>query len=295
MLLAAVGLLAVPGTIRRRAQGLMGAFLRPGQVVAQGTTLAVIRYAQRLLAPPADRDELERLRNRVRQLHVAVAELQARADARTAAAGFLPSSPLLEPVLHDAAVIGSDAAALLRQEQLLSAGTATGIHAGSLVLGPTTLDQGERSGLESGQLVFLGRSVVGRISRTGPHTSVLQLITDPGFRQLAEVQRVRDGHPLPATRGILVGSGEGHCRLTRVAAGEDMQPGDRVVTSGFQPLLPHPLTYGTVARCTHHQNKLYWEIIVQPTADLTRLHRVFVLGVTVNPDRIADTPKEDGR
>ena len=297
VVLATLALLGVPRTVCHQARGLLGVVLRPGQIAGHAVTRAAVRFGRRLVSPPNDPDEIRRLRDQVRQLRVAVHEMQQRSARRETEPGAPPGPappPLLKPVLRRAAVIGQDAAALLRQERLLSAGTAGGVRTGALVLGPTTIDQGEPSGLQRGQIVFLGRSVIGRIDQTGPYTSVLQIVTDPGFRKLAQVLRVRGSQYHAGPRGILVGRGAGRCELTRVAAGEDIRVGDWVMTTGYRPLVPHGLAYGRIARCIRHgERQFYWDITVEPSADLENLDRVFVLAAKINPQRLAGTGQEE--
>jgi len=295
--MATLALLGVPRSMCSRVRGLVGALLAPGQGVAQHVTLAVVRFSRRVVSPPNDPAEVQRLRDQVRHLTIALHQYRDQSAQRLAGSESPPgpaTPALLRPALRPARVIGRDAAALLRQERLLESGTTGGVRLGALVLGPTTIDVGERAGVQRGEVVLLGRSVVGRIAETGPLTSSLQLITDPGFRKLARVGRQRGGAYEDGPQGILVGEGNGRCRLTRVAGGEDIRPGDWVMTTGYRPLTPHGLAYGRIVRCTHQEAHLYWDIVVEPTAGLERLDRVFVLDATINPEWLAGATQETG-
>lgn len=159
----------------------------------------------------------------------------------------------------------------------LNQGRTRGVSESSIVLEDNLphLDQGSEAGVEAEFDVFIGRCVVGRIASVGRWTSTLEPIADPHYRALAQIVRPTDQGGTFGTEGILVGQGNGLCKLTEVPTTETVRVGDEVYTSDRDGRCRVPLYYGrvkTVAEAGRH-----WDITVEPAVKTSELKLVAVL------------------
>ncbi|MDF1732936.1 MAG: rod shape-determining protein MreC [Minwuia sp.] len=126
------------------------------------------------------------------------------------------------------------------------------------------LAAGERDGVEPDQAVVSELGLVGRITEAGRNAARILLITDLNSRIPVMLEGSR-------RRAILSGDNSGRPLLAFLEAEAEVQPGDRVVTSGHGGMLPPGLVVGVVASVTENQVRL------RPFVDLARLERVNVL------------------
>ncbi len=132
-----------------------------------------------------------------------------------------------------------------------------------------TLNKGERDGIQNGMPVLAPEGVVGLISKTSPHASRVLLLTDPNSGVDVLVQRTR-------IRGIVSGLLEKGAILKYVKRADDVQVGDRVVTSGLDGIFPKGVSVGKVTRVSRKDRGLFLYAEVTPTADASRLEEVLV-------------------
>ena len=151
------------------------------------------------------------------------------------------------PSVVRAAVVSRQTLSQWQSVRHLNQGRARGITESSIVLEENLphLDQGSEAGVESEFDVFIGRCVVGRIASVGRWTSTLEPITDPHYRALAQIVRPTDQGGTFGTEGILVGQGNGLCKLTEVPTTETVRVGDEVYTSDRDGRLPIPFVLRT--------------------------------------------------
>ncbi len=137
------------------------------------------------------------------------------------------------------------------------------------------LDRGSHQGVEAGLAVVDAGGVIGQVTRVYPVQSEVTLLTDRN--QAIPVQVARNG-----LRGVLFGAGRGQLELRFVIAGADIQPGDRLVTSGldgvFLPGLP-VAEVGSVER----EGEAFARIICKPLAGVERSVQVLVIGRAETP------------
>ena len=194
-------------------------------------------------------------------------------------------SPIPVSAAHTAAVPTVVRAALVSRQTLsqwrsvrpLNQGRKAGIAESSLVLeeGLPHLDQGSDAGVEPELDVFIGRCVVGRIASVGRWTSTLESITDPRYRALVQIVRPTDQGGSFGTEGILVGQGNGLCKLTDVPTTETVRVGDEVYTSDRDGRTRVPLYYGRI-RSVEEAGR-HWDITVEPAVKAGELKSVAVL------------------
>jgi len=130
------------------------------------------------------------------------------------------------------------------------------------------LDKGERDGLRKGMAVITAEGVVGKVLQVYPHTAQVLLINDQSSGLGAIVERLR-------AQGIVRGSPAGETLLEKIMADEEVQPGDRIITTGGDGIFPKGLLVGTVIKVS--PSDLFLRIGLHPAADLTRLEEVLVV------------------
>jgi hypothetical protein len=309
LLVAAAAARLMPERIVDPLRGAWSALLRPAQIV---TTSAVDftrdRWA-RLQVGWADgervaENEQEIVELREQNRRFAAALSTARLDEsdlaeRVSIGG--PTEPLLRAEAVEARVLGQTAQTFLRGQEVLDFGSRAGAARGALVIDggakngtPATaanplLDAGADLGLRSGRVVLAGRRVWGKLATVGPHTSVVQRITDRGYRDAVQLVRHDDGADAPARlgpRGVLVGNGEALCRIELVETTEPVSVGDEVSTIA-DGVVPAPLIYGRIARVERPSAGAHWQIWMQPAIGADVPRQVAVLKLELNPERIA--------
>ena len=141
------------------------------------------------------------------------------------------------------------------------------------------ISRGRSDGVGPGSPVVSGLRVVGRVREAWHNRSLVELVTDAGFRARA---RVLDSRVL----GVYKGTGSETGCLALAAAGTagsdrddnaDAAKGDTVLTSGFGGIFPPGLILGTIESLADPDYDRELDIEVAPAADLGRLEDVFVL------------------
>lgn len=131
------------------------------------------------------------------------------------------------------------------------------------------IDKGSRDGLAEGMAVVVPEGVVGRIIKIASTESRVLLITDASSAASSLVQRTR-------SRGVCRGRGDS-LTFDFVLRQEDIQVGDRVVTSGMGGVFPKGLLIGEVTRVEGDDYGFFQTVEVAPAADFSRLEEVLVL------------------
>ena len=137
------------------------------------------------------------------------------------------------------------------------------------------IDRGEGE-VAPGMPVVSPEGLVGRVHQVRGRQADVMLTTDA--RSSIDVLVARTGG-----RGVLTGLGLD----TRYAAeveylehGQEVLPGDEVVTSGLGEAFPRGLTVGHVTSVTPIEYGLYQEVEVEPAVDFGALSRVLVVRAT---------------
>ncbi len=168
------------------------------------------------------------------------------------------------------------------------------------------LDKGGKDGLKPQMAVITSSGVVGKILQVYSSTAQVLLINDQSSglgailesshtsgsdtsnnqapnsqalnNQAPNSQAPNPQIPTPQqgrVHGIVSGSPAGETMLEKVLLGEDVQPGDRVLTSGGDGIFPKGLPVGTVIKVS--QADSFLKIRLHPSADLSRLEEVLVI------------------
>jgi cell shape-determining protein MreC len=277
--------------------------LSPGQLLLSDALNHSQKSIQKLRRRPADHTaEIDHLRSRLaererwnRQLQIRNAFLRKRlADKETTGSPPFPvvaSESLLVPELLEAIVLGEENAALWRSGKLIDKGRADGLLESTLVLEDCNplIDQGSAAGLKTGQAVYAGRIVIGRIALVGRLSSTFEPVTHPNYRGRARLARKTEEGLLFGAGGILAGQGEPLCRLERVNSTVPVSVGDEVYTDTGDGLFPEPMYYGKVVKVKLQPGSPRWEITVKPAASELHPQTVQILRKYINPVRVAGT------
>ncbi len=132
------------------------------------------------------------------------------------------------------------------------------------------INQGSRSGVQTGMAVVRPEGVVGRILTTSNHFSLVQLILDSNSDIPAIVERTR-------AEGIVSGKIPHHCRIKYLNRLADIRVGDRVLSSGLGGVYPKGLIIGAVNSVQKKKYGLFQEVIITPAVDFAKAEEVFVV------------------
>jgi rod shape-determining protein MreC len=135
-----------------------------------------------------------------------------------------------------------------------------------------TLDRGTDDGVKEGMTIITWRGVVGRVSRVSPTSSKVLLITDTSSSISGRVQTSES-----RVTGIVRGRPEGGLLMQRIPQEETLQTGETVVTSDFGGLMPEGLVIGQIIQIRRKDVDVLQEAVIEPSADLKQLERLYVL------------------
>ena len=241
---------AARGQLRRDPVGpLLLWLLRPVEIGAQITIDWFKEMQNSYTTLSGFRGENERLRNRIQQLEVERNRLLEAEATNRRLQQLLEFRSHLPSDSVTASIIGNSASSWF-QSCLLDKGSADGVNKGMGVLTPLGV---------LGQVV----SVTGR-------TAKVLLLTDPSSGIDVLVQRTR-------ARGIVSGSLDYGTILKYVKRSEDVQEGDRLITSGIDGVFPKGLLVGTVIKVRKQQLGLFQLIEVTPAVLASRTEEVLVV------------------
>jgi rod shape-determining protein MreC len=226
--------------------------IRPLQLAAQATTNWIQDMQSNYSTLAGYRSENEKLRERIQELEIEKNQLlEAEATNRRLQQILEFRSQL--PIGSLTASIIADSASTWFKSCLLDKGSADGVRKGLAVVTP------------------LG--VVGQVVAVTARTAKVLLLTDPNSGVDVLVQRTR-------ARGIVSGSLDNGTILKYVKRSEDIQEGDRLVTSGLDGVFPKGVVVGAVTKVRKQTLGLFQHIEVTPAVNLGRTEEVLI----VKPD-----------
>ena len=144
-----------------------------------------------------------------------------------------------------------------------------------------SIDKGSADGVRKGMSVVTPLGVVGRVVDVAARSAKVLLLTDANSGIDVMVQRTR-------ARGIVSGSLENGTVLKYVKRTEDIQVGDRLITSGLDGVFLKGLMVGTVSKVRKQNLGLFQTIEVMPAISPARVEIVLVVNAT------ADQPQTKG-
>jgi rod shape-determining protein MreC len=132
------------------------------------------------------------------------------------------------------------------------------------------LDKGSDDRVRKGMAVVTPLGVVGQVVSVTARSAKVLLITDANSGVDVLVQRTR-------ARGIVSGSLENGPVLKYVKRSEDIQVGDRLITSGLDGIFPKGMLVGTVTIARKQNLGLFQYIEVMPAVTSARAEEVMVV------------------
>ncbi len=132
------------------------------------------------------------------------------------------------------------------------------------------IDKGEDEGVSKDMAVVNADGVVGRVIKVSANAAKVLQITDPNSALDVIIQRSR-------SQGIMEGKMGEICILKYVQKNEDVQMGDKVITSGLEGIFPKGLLTGTVTHVERKRPGIFQYIEVTPSVDFSKLEEVLVL------------------
>jgi rod shape-determining protein MreC len=143
------------------------------------------------------------------------------------------------------------------------------------------IDRGERDGIHRNMGVITPDGVVGKVIESYRDTAQVLLLTDKDSGVGAMLADSRIQSPVG-------GAGEPLLLMKYVPNDDDVNLGERVVTSGMDRIFPRDLPVGTVSQIK--AGNPFKQIRIRPSANLERLEEVIVL-LSLQP---LDLKKENG-
>lgn len=132
------------------------------------------------------------------------------------------------------------------------------------------INKGRSDGLKKGLPVVVPEGIAGQVTDVGPYYAKVMLIIDRNSAVDALVQRTR-------ARGIIKGESTGQCLFQFVLRKEDVQLGDRIVTSGLDGVFPKGQPVGVVSGVLKRSSGIFQEVSVKPFIDFEKLEEVLVV------------------
>ena len=132
------------------------------------------------------------------------------------------------------------------------------------------LNVGRNSGVEEDAIVSSSLGLVGRIAESGKDTSKVMLLTDPDSRVACVTDRTR-------AQGVLVGSQSGDSHMIYIGLDDDVEPEDKIFTSGLGGIFPKGLLVGQVREVRTDRIRLYKTAVIRLSQDPSRLEEVICI------------------
>lgn len=139
-----------------------------------------------------------------------------------------------------------------------------------------TVGAGRNQGVEEDMAVINGAGLVGRVTSVSANTCKVTAIIDSTSDVSVIVERTRD---YGFVRGMLeAGGGDDTMELYFLPMGNDLVPGDVLVTSGADGVFPRGLSVGSVLEVPRSSEDAEdRDALVSPTVDFLRLEEVVIL------------------
>jgi rod shape-determining protein MreC len=134
------------------------------------------------------------------------------------------------------------------------------------------VDKGESAGVKAGQAVIDEVGVVGQVTRVFPSMAEVTLVTDKDYAVPVRVER-------SGVRSVLYGAGTGRLpELRFLSPNAEVQPGDRLLTSGIDGTYPAGLAVAQVVSVERETGQIFARVICMPLAGVEKSAHVLILG-----------------
>jgi rod shape-determining protein MreC len=224
-------------------------FMRPLQIAAQATTGSIKDLREKFATVASYRTENEQLKKRVLELEIERNQLLEAEATNQRLQELLEFRSQLPTSSITASIIAGSASTWFKS---------------------CILDKGSADGVTKDMAVVTPLGIVGQVVAVTERTSKVLLLTDPNSGVDVLVQRSR-------ARGIVSGSLENGTVMKYVKRSEDVQEGDRLVTSGLDGIFPKGMMVGRVSKVKKQHLGLFQYIEVTPAVVPARVEEVLVV------------------
>ena len=133
------------------------------------------------------------------------------------------------------------------------------------------VDKGDIAGVQIGQAVIDEIGVVGQVTRVFPYMAEVTLVTDKDHAVPVRVER-------SGVRSVMYGAGTGRLpELRFLSPNAEIQPGDRLVTSGIDGTYPPGLAVAQVASVERETGLMFARVSCKPLAGVDASAQVLIL------------------
>jgi rod shape-determining protein MreC len=241
---------AARGQLKRDPIGpLLLWFLRPVEIGAQVTMGWIKELQNSYTTLSGFRAENERLKKRIQDLEVERNRLLEAEATNRRLQQLLDFRSHLPSVSVTASIVANTASSWFQS---------------------CLLDKGSVDGVRKGMAVVTPLGVLGQVVSVTARSAKVLLVTDPSSGIDVIVQRTR-------SRGIVSGSLDYGTIVKYVKRSEDIQPGDRLITSGLDGIFPKGLMVATVTKVERQHLGLFQLIEVTPAVQVSRTEEVLVV------------------
>ena len=136
-----------------------------------------------------------------------------------------------------------------------------------------TINRGKDDGIESDMPVVTDEGLVGKTTTVGDNISIVLLLSDENCRVAATVEGTREQGIVSGER--VTGSVTPMLDLNFLSKQANLQPGQKIYTSGVGGVFPSGLLVGTVQ--SFRVRELDGQARIAPAVDLSHLEDVFVV------------------
>jgi len=135
------------------------------------------------------------------------------------------------------------------------------------------VDKGDAAGVQMGQAVIDDIGVVGQVTRVFPYMAEVTLVTDKDHAVPVKVER-------SGVRSVMYGAGTGRLpELRFLSPNAEIQPGDRLVTSGIDGTYPAGLAVAQVTSVERETGQMFARVTCKPLAGVDASQQVLILGI----------------
>ena len=138
------------------------------------------------------------------------------------------------------------------------------------VVNTLIIDSGTGDGVRRNMACVTADGLVGRVHEAYPACASVQIIADVNSRVSATIAD-------RGVYGIVSWDGGKYLRMFGLPLINDVEPGDRVYTTGFGNVFPGGILIGTVGREQIREVEIYASVNVIPAVDFSRVHELFVI------------------
>lgn len=132
------------------------------------------------------------------------------------------------------------------------------------------INRGSKDGVKKGMAVVAGGVLIGEVKEVMSDFSKVLLLSSPQSTIGALAQNSR-------AKGIVIGEIEKGIILERISQDENLQIGERVITSGLGGQIPKGILIGEISEIISPKGSLFKKVILRSPVDFKKLEFVFVI------------------